>query len=243
MFNRSQLALAGLAILLAACDSYTNDPGNQPQLPPQQAITASGDIAAKVDEYRALIGTVRRINWDGVPDTLNNIDNKFPAEQFKTSQGVVYATAGTGFRNDSSLFAGVNQKYATQFNFFSAKKTFAPVASNIINVTFRVRADTTIVGVVTGFGAVFSDVDIAGSTTIEYFDINEVLIGRHVAPVRTDATGLSFVGVKFDTPIVARVKLTLGTGALGSGIDDVSDQGTKDLVIVDDFNFTDPVAP
>ncbi len=243
MSRRSPFALATFALALAACDSYSNDPGTPPPAPiPQQVLSGAGDITQVVTDYRTLIGAVRRISWDGVPDTLNNADNKLPGEFFKLSQGAVFTTAGTGFRNDSTLFADVNPKYADQFAFFSATKTFAAVGSSVMDVTFRVRADTSIKGAVTGFGAVFSDVDAAGSTLLEYFDRNNVLIGRHAAPVRTDAAGLSFLGVKFESALVARVRITLGTGALGPGIDDVTDNGTVDLVILDDFNYGEPEA-
>lgn len=243
MSRRSPFALATLALALAACDGYGNDPVSPPPpLPPQQVLSGAGDITQVVADYRALIGAVRRISWDGVPDALNNADNALPAKFFTVSQGAVFATAGTGFRNDSTLFKDVNPKYEDQFAFFSPTKTFAAVGSNVIDVTFRVRADTLITGVVTGFGAVFSDVDVANTTRLEYFDRNNVLIGRHQVPVRTDAAGLSFMGVKFESALVARVRITLGTGALGAGIDDVTDGGQADLVILDDFNYGEPEA-
>lgn len=241
MSRRSLCTLATLALVLTACDGYGNDPEpTPPPTPPQQVISTAGDITQAVADYRALIGAVRRISWDGVPDSLNNADNRFPAEQFKASQGLIYATPGSGFRNDSTLFSDVNHNYGAQFAFFSATKTFAAVGSNIIDVTFRVRADTSVKGVVTGFGAVFSDVDVRDRTLLEYFDRDDRLLGRHAVPVRRDAAGLSFVGVKFESALVARVRITLGTGSLGAGIEDVSNGGTADLVILDDLNFGEP---
>jgi hypothetical protein len=51
---------------------------------------------------------------------------------------------------------------------------------------------------------------------------------------------LSFLGVKFGSAIVSRVRITLGTGALGAGINDVSNGGQRDLVVMDDFIYGEP---
>jgi hypothetical protein len=51
-----------------------------------------------------------------------------------------------------------------------------------------------------------------------------------VAPVRSDATGHSFVGFNFESAIVARVRITSGSVALGVETQDVSNGGASDLV-------------
>ena len=93
---------------------------------------------------------------------------------------------------------------------------------------------------VSGFGVVFSDVDVANSSKLEFF----VRAGRKIrpfaAPVRSDANGLSFVGVKFDAAIVARVPITSGNAPLGAQVKDITDHGTADLVVVDDFICGEP---
>lgn len=244
------LAIAGLA---AACDDY-NSPAAPPDIPVATAITAAGDITAKVTEYRALLGdpknggTVgpqatgrREIGWDGVPAQFDNGDNLFPPDFFNTNVklGAVFSTTGTGFRNDSTLFEGVNASYADQFGFFSANKIFAGVGSNVVDMTFRL-AGTTTTGLVTGLGAVFTDVDTPGSTHVDYFAADGSLLGRYDVPARSDAGGLSFVGVKYDSPIVARVRFTLGQGAMGAAVNDVSSGGTVDLVALDDLIYGEP---
>ncbi len=67
-------------------------------------------------------------------------------------------------------------------------------------------------------------------------------LGRYFAPRRSDANGLSFVGVKYDAAIVARVKITCGNGALGVGVNDVTGGGALDLVVVDNFIYGEPQA-
>jgi plastocyanin len=101
---------------------------------------------------------------------------------------------------------------------------------------------TTTPGLVKGFGAVFVDVDRAGSTTIEFFDADDVRIGVVTAPSHRDAQLLSFVGAVFEAPIVARVRITSGDAALTATSTDVSAGGTADLVVMDDFVYGEPRA-
>ncbi len=244
------LAMLGLSV---GCDN--GDDVNAPPVGPiATAISATGDITAKVDEYRTLLGdpknggTVgpqaagrREIGWDGVPANFNNGDNLFPGNFFNSNAklGAILTTSGSGFRNDSSLFTGINPAYADQFNFFSANKIFAAVGSNIIDVTFQVPGAAT-PALVSGFGAVFTDVDAPGTSLLEYYAQDGRLLGRYEVPVRSDAGGLSFVGVKYDSVAVARVRMTLGGAAMGAGVNDVSAGGAADLVAVDDLIFGEP---
>jgi WD40 repeat protein len=65
-------------------------------------------------------------------------------------------------------------------------------------------------------------------------------LGTFSAPARSDAKGLSFLGVSFTDAIIARVRITLGTGALGAGVSDVSAGGTVDLVVLDNVIYGEP---
>jgi hypothetical protein len=82
----------------------------------------------------------------------------------QTKAGVVFGTVGTGFRNDSTLFAGVDASYAGQFNFFNANRIFVAGRQSANDVLFRVPAEAT-PAFVTGFGVVFVDVDRAGTAS------------------------------------------------------------------------------
>jgi hypothetical protein len=248
-----RMKLVALVAVIAACsDSKTIT--NPIVVPPQATVfTASGNIAAKVDEFRNVLGASnggtageqpggrREISWDGAG--ANPFDNKndFPAAFFNTNvkSGAIFTTPGTGFRNDSTDFAEINPTYAGQFNFFSANKIFAPIGSNQLDQLFQVAGQPT-PAVVRGFGIVFSDVDLADKTTIELFAQDGSSLGSFAAPVRSDAAGLSFVGVTFDQAIIARVRMTLGTGALGANVNDVTDGGTLDLVVLDNLIYGEP---
>ncbi|MGH7652804.1 MAG: hypothetical protein ACREMS_13335 [Gemmatimonadaceae bacterium] len=244
-------ALAGL-FALGACgsDTVTNP------APPPPAVTvfsATGNIAAKVDEFRNALGTSngatageqptgrREITWDGAGANPFDNRNDFPANFFNTNvkSGAIFTTSGTGFRNDSTDFSEINPAYAGDFTFFSANKIFAPVGSNQLDQLFEVAGQPT-PAVSRGFGIVLSDVDIADKTTIQLFAQDGSSLGIYSAPVRSDAAGLSFVGVTYDNAIIARVRITLGTGALGANVDDISDGGTLDLVVLDNLIYGEP---
>ncbi|HEX9249675.1 MAG TPA: hypothetical protein VF856_09250 [Gemmatimonadaceae bacterium] len=242
------------AAVIAACsnDSVTNPA--PVVLPPQATVlTATGSIATKVDEFRNLLGASnggtageqpsgrREISWDGAG--ANPFDNKndFPASFFNTNvkSGAVFTTAGTGFRNDSTLFAEINPTYAAQFRFFSANKIFAPIGSNQLDQLFQVAGQPT-PAVTRGFGVVFSDVDLADKTTIQLYAQDGSSLGTFAAPIRSDDAGLSFVGVTFDQAIIARARITLGTGALAANVNDITDGGTVDLVVLDNLIYGEP---
>ena len=244
------LGLAVVGVMMACSDHPVIAPNPAPVA---TLYTATGNIAAKVDEFRNALGPSnggtageqatgrREINWDGAGANPFNNRNDFPANFFNTNvkAGAVFTTAGTGFRNDSTLFSEINPTYATEFNFFSPTKIFAPVGSNLLDQLFQVAGQPT-PAVVRGFGIVLSDVDLVDQTTIHLFAQDGSLLGTYAAPVRSDAGGLSFVGVTFTESIIARVRITLGTGALGATVNDVTSGGTVDLVVLDNLIYGEP---
>lgn len=247
------LTLATLAGIVACGSDKVAAPPPPPPGPQATVYSATGAIAAKVDEFRNVLGASngaaageqptgrREITWDGAG--ANPFDNKndFPANFFNTNvkAGAVFTTSGTGFRNDSTDFSEINPEYAAQFTFFSANKIFAPVGSNQLDQLFEVAGQPT-PAVTRGIGIVFSDVDLADKTTIQLFAQDGSSLGTFPAPVRSDAAGLSFLGVSFADAIIARVRITLGTGALGPGVNDITDGGTFDLVVVDNMIYGEP---
>jgi hypothetical protein len=110
---------------------------------------------------------------------------------------------------------------------------------------------------VSGFGAVFTDVDRpdgcgpAGnrrpSTLIEYFgtaadddgddhdDDDGELLFRGVVPASPGDGSLSFFGIVFDDPRIAQVRITTGSAALGG-----DDGRRRDIVVMDDFLCGEP---
>ena len=245
-------ALLALAALAACSDSSA--PGNPaPTYATFAALGDSATIAAKLDAFRTALGGFlhppavpaqdsgrREINWDGVPPALTNVDT-FPATFFNvtSTRGALFTGPGTGFRVDSTGFGAINAALATQFKAFSPKKLFMPVGSNVMEVFFDlVRTQTP--GLVNGFGVVFSDVDRAGSTHVEFFDANDVLLASLDAPARAGVQEFSFVGAVFPASIVRRVVITSGDAALNGTITDLSAGGSKDLVVMDDFVYGEP---
>jgi hypothetical protein len=223
--------------------------------PPVQIVSATGDITAGVNQYRALLGTLnpnvageqpggrREINWDGVPAAFTNND-LFPGNFFNVNspRGVLLTTPGSAFRISDNGYVDVNPNYAGEFNVFSRPKLFTARGSTVIDVQFVVAGSNT-PALVSGFGSVFADVGLENSTTIEYFDAagNRLLIVK--APRRSDAAGLSFVGAVFESRIVARVRITSGNTPIDpTVVDNVSSGGTRDIVVMDDFIYGEPRA-
>ena len=218
-----------------------------------QVFTATGDIAARLAEFRTALGdplngapgTIpskdgrREIKWDGAALPTNV--NTFPGDFFNTTvkAGAIFSTDGTGFRNSDNDFSDINLAYADDFNAFSPAKTFMPVGSAEMTVDFRVPGTETRAAT-QGFGVVFSDVERQGSASIKLFDAEGRSLGQYQAPVRSDPAGFSFVGVVFDLPIVAQVRITSGQRALGADVQDLSDGGNLDLVVMDDFLYAEP---
>lgn len=237
-----------LAFVAAACNSISSPVIATPHYATYQAQGDSATVAAKLDELRAALGGSlnapnspaadsgrREINWDGVPAALTNVDT-FPLGFFNANskRGVVMSTPGTGLRVDSTDF-GV----PTQFHAFSPKKLFAVVGSDQLAVDFKIVGTPTN-GVVKGFGVVFSDVDVAGSTVVAFYDSTGALLANLAAPAKTGADEFSFIGAVFDRPIVARVVIVSGNAALSAALTDVSAGGTRDLVVMDDFVYGEP---
>jgi hypothetical protein len=237
------------AALVAGCNSSEDEP-----LLPHQVVTGSGDVSGSVAQFRALLGDPlngatpgsqpagrREINWDGVPATLTDND-AFPGDFFNTRspRGSVYTTLGPGFRVSAKNLADVDPSYAGQFDFFSPQKTFAVTGSTVMETEFQVPGATT-PAVVRGFGVVFVDVDRQGSATLEFFGTSGSL-GRFEAPVRSGDSPLSFVGVVFQDQVVTRVRIVSGRAPLGAGVKDLSDGGPQDLVVMDDFLYSEPQA-
>jgi hypothetical protein len=124
-----------------------------------RVFTASGDIAATLAEFRAALGDPanggtqgplsggrREIKWDGAPAEM-------PGDFFNTTvkAGAIFSTDGIGFRNSDGDFSEINPAYADDFNAFSLPKTFMPIGSAELTVTFRIPGLQT-VAATRGFG-------------------------------------------------------------------------------------------
>ena len=222
---------------------------------------APASIQAAVDQFRADLGGAnngaggtfatgrREINWDGVPDALS-APNNLPANFFNSNspRGVVFSTPGTAFQVSAKngnptltpvSFGNINPTYPNTFQTFSPERLFSPIGSNITEMTFFVPG-TTAPAFVSGFGAVFTDIDTATSTTIQFFDQAGFSLGTFAVPALPPGSqNLSFLGVSFNgTERVARVRITSGNAALGP----VDNPPGTDVVAMDDFIYGEPQA-
>jgi hypothetical protein len=242
------LAALGLLAFPAAVDGQTIFMG---------AGVDAAAIQPTVDAFRTALGTLnanvvgsfgsgrREINWDGVPDAFSE-PALLPGNFFNTNspRGVLLTTPGTGVAVSAKTgnptatptqFGDIDPTYPTSFEPFSPQRLFSAIGSNIVDVDFAVPGGAQ--GARTqGFGAVFSDVDLSDTTSLTFFDANDVSLGTFFAPAASGDAGFSFIGVVFPTAEVARVRITSGDRVLAPG------SVTEDLVVMDDFIYGEPIA-
>jgi len=262
VFNKVTVTMMVASAILASCKKGDYDNGGHDHPHPNVnsiVVSAAGDsagIVAKLNEFRLLLGDPvniapgatggrREINWDGVPPVFTN-NNNFPFDFFGSfdpvlpngrKRGLIYA-AGTALRVDSTDFADIDASYASQFEPFSRKRLFASIGVNVTEITFKVPGTNTH-GFVKGFGVIFSDVDIANNSSVEYYNGNKSL---GIFKATAAPQGFSLLGVSFPYEKITRIKITSGNGALGAGVKDVTNGGSYDLVVMDDFLYDEPKA-
>ena len=112
-------------------------------------------------------------------------------------------------------------------------RLFATRGSLVYDTTFFIPTFPQARATVSGFGAVFCDVDLDNSTLVELFDASDRLIfSRNVS---NRDKGLSFLGASFtDGTQIGRVRVTTGNALFGS-LDGVDDSGLfHDVVVLDE---------
>ena len=249
------LALLVLLGLAAPLPSIGNTAPLGAAVTRSSAGADAASITPAVNQFRADLGgqlnpnvaqtfaTGRReINWDGVPDQFS-APNNLPPNFFNVNslRGVIFSTPGGGLQVSSSIpgqerFANINSTYPNILQVFSAPRLFTALGSNVTEVTFFLPGTTT-PATVSGFGSVFTDVDTAGSTTIEYFAPDGTSLGLFPVPPAPGNQTLSFLGVSFNAgERIARVRITSGNVAPGPN----DNPPTADVVVMDDFIYGEP---
>lgn len=245
--------LAALLLLAGAACSNDSNNGAPSDLPVATVTTSAGDQAAvltTLTAFKTSLGGVnnnatagtqpsgfRAVNWDGVAGASTQV-NTFAPEAF-ANRGLFMETDGTGFRVDTTGFVAFQNVTAGNFLPFSGNRLFASVGSPRMDALFNVPGTLATPATVKGFGVVFVDNELAGSAKIEVFDALDRSLGVFNAPATTNGQ-FSFVGVTFDSAVVARVRITAGTDALGAASEAAG--GAVDLVVMDDFVFGEPQA-
>ena len=212
----------------------------------QAAGPSAESIQSTVDEFRAALGDPngnvaqsfpdgrREINWDGGdPTNVTTTQPITPFNVFLNGRGGQFTTPGIGLSQAAPSGLAVlfnNPTYGTTFSTFSPSRLFTPVGSNITEALFFVPGTNGgTPATVTGFGAVFTDVDEpngigplkrrgkprGASTLMEYYDKDGKLIFSSFVPASPGDGGLSFFGIVFDDALIARVRITTGNVAPG----------------------------
>ena len=210
-------------------------------------------IQAAVDAFRADLGGGnngnaagsqgggrREINWDGGGAAATVTLDPSPMTRF-AARGATFVTPGTGFEISGApvpLLEELNAGYAGLFTAFSSPRIFTPLDSNVMDVWFHVPGATGTPAAVTGFGAVFTNVDLAGATRLRFYAPDGALLYERAVPVATGNATLSFLGVTFDAgELVARVEIVTGNVAVG-----LAEKTGANVVAMDDFVYGEPVA-
>ncbi|MDQ4123280.1 MAG: VCBS repeat-containing protein [Acidobacteriota bacterium] len=198
----------------------------------------------------------REINWDGVPDQFA-APNNLPPNFFNVNspRGVVFSSIGgntfqvsarTGnLTNAALLFGDIDPSYAGEFKTFSPERLFAArtgasFPNNVVEISFFIPG-TSIPATVSGFGVVFTDVDLADSAFIEFYARDGSRLGGQAFHASPADKGLSFIGVFFNAgERIARAVITSGNNRLQAGNTDGA--GGRDIVAMDDFIYGEPRA-
>ena len=171
--------------------------------------TASGAdasaITPQVDAYRNALGDLnpfeptnfpngrRQIDWDAAPDPVS-APNAFPGDFFNfnaapRARGIAFDTKGESFQlsanketNVGVEFNNINDTYADTFRTFSPQRLFTAIGSNEADARFFDPAAQSNPALTTGFGAVFSDVDLANVTALKYYDADNKLVYAQAVP-------------------------------------------------------------
>ena len=260
MLARLPLVLVSVAALaLVASPAGAGAAPAERKAKPVKVVRAADDVGPAVRRFKSLLGPDRggvprhyrsgrrELVWDAVPDEFA-APHALPGDFFNArsaprARGAVLATPGDHVAVSADAdnpdgapvrFGNLNPAYVDQFQTFSPERLFSPIGSNVVDLTFRVPGTTRRAGV-RGFGAVYTDIDRRENTAFEYFDRKGRSLGKFAVPAAPE--GLSFLGVVFDKPIVARVKIEYGSGPLGP-----ADDGSYDAAVMDDFVYGEPQA-
>ncbi|HEY4285322.1 MAG TPA: hypothetical protein VGM62_19850 [Chthoniobacterales bacterium] len=262
-------AIGVISVLLSMSQSVSAQPNSSRDFVAPTVFQAAGPTAASIqgtlDAYRAALGGLvngnnpgpltsgrREINWDGGnPAIMATTDPVTPFDTFLNTRGSRFTTPGKGLSQATpsglaTLFN--NPTYTNIFTAFSPSRLFTPVGSNVTEGLFFIPGTSGgMPATVTGFGAIFSDVDQPdgsengrhpggdASTLIEYFDKNGREIFSSNVPSSPGDGNFSFLGIVFNDAKIARVRITTGDERPGR-----NDDRNHDIVMMDDFIYGEP---
>ena len=215
----------------------------------------TGSIQSTVNSFRLALGDPsngnaagpltggrREINWDGGGGVSATALGDPTFNGFLNTRGAQFTTPGSGFiqatpEGFATQFG--NPSLITSFGDFSPLRIFSPIGSNITDIGFFVPGPNAASqpATVTGFGAIFTDVDLPDSTSIEFFDIhNHSIFRQFVSPGTVPDGSFSFLGIADAAEQIFRVRITSGNAPIGSN----AEGRGVDLVAMDDFVHAEP---
>jgi hypothetical protein len=226
-------------------------------------------IQSAVASFRAALGGAnngiggsftngfREINWDGVPDSFAS-PNDLPLDFFNANspRGTVFdGIYGSVLRvsadnnnptNTPVRFGDIDPSYPGIFQTFSDQRLFADIITipqdpdqPAVDIVFFIPG-TKIPATVTGFGAVFTDLDLMGHAVIVCYGRDGLRIPGGVAFAPIFNNGLSFAGITFNAgERISRIRVISGSRVLAPGN---IDSFTSDMVAMDDFIYGEPRA-
>lgn len=169
-------------------------------------------------------------------------------------RGAIFSAKGNKFAISNPIpppkdfrFSSLNRRASKNFITFSDPRLFTPVRSNIITTSFRIPGKNTRASV-SGFGAVFVDVNKRGKTYLNLFDRNGCLIAKIAVGPR--AKGLSFAGVfvkgiRSRRNKIIRVKAAVKKVTMKLGDTPIIVKRARynpDFVVLDDLFYGEPQA-
>jgi hypothetical protein len=213
-------------------------------------FTDADSILAGVNAFRDAIGGAnngvapgsfatgrREIGWDGGGAAAPVLVD-MPKDLFQ-NRGAQFAPGTTTFSISGAptpRFGNINPTYTNTFSTFSDPRLFAPTNSIVTEQTFSVPGSK-LPATTTAFGAVFTNVQLANTTSIQFFDPAKKSLGTFSVPTSA-AGGLSFLGVSFKNgELIDRVVITTGNTILGP-----NNGGAVNVVAMDDFIYGEPQA-
>ncbi|MEP5759692.1 MAG: VPLPA-CTERM sorting domain-containing protein [Litoreibacter sp.] len=215
------------------------------------------------NEPENFAGGRRQINWDAAPDVISD-PNAFPGDFFNgdsapRARGIEFRPtvnedlgrgqeSADGFQLSSTEASGepIRFGFEDDLDVFSSERLFAPTGGTVFDVLFFDPFDQTGPAAVSGLGIVFNNVasslkDSSQSNTFVNFFTEEQDMATDTAAysfAAEQSSGLSFLGVLFDEPIIAGATVYAGLIPF-----DEAKYGS-DVVAMDDFIFGEPtVAP
>ena len=262
------MLFAGSMLLITSCGG--DDSPSGPSVPPLAKVLSITEstgvdptgISASVDAFRTALGGAnngnavgsqpdgrREITWDA--GDADSAPSYMPADFYNAiaPRGVIlggdarlYFQQSADISNATTTpveFGNLNSSYPTAFAPFSSPRLFSALGNTTFEVRFYVPGTLT-PAAVSGFGAVFCDVDVTGSSKLEFIDAQgRVVFSRDILATPGNAS-LSFLGATFDSAAIAKVRVTAGNGVIGPN--DVTQGGTDDMVVLDNFIYGEPVA-